>query len=185
MDLFSAIIIILFIFFVIRGAWRGLSGELAPFAGILVCLGVLFASYHPIQEGFTALFPKLEANTTTFYAAIATALCGSLGFFIASALLRKLLTCIAPQPFNAIFGALIGGVKVFLFISLIGGLSTMGKNYVNEVRATSDQNPFLAVVADFWVEQFKTLPLVQQHLQQSTPNHTPGQTAKPHEKGQS
>jgi uncharacterized membrane protein required for colicin V production len=175
MDLFSTLILILFTFFVIRGAWRGFAGELAPFEGILVCFGIFWYGYTPTQQLIATHFPTLTANACVFYSAITVATLACVGFLLTSLLVRKVVSFILPQPFNAIFGALVGGAKVFLFVSLAGSLFTMGKNKIQEVRDESQRNPFLATAIQFWVDQFSTI-----HLQQLlTTDEPPASTTPP------
>ncbi len=174
MDLFSAIIVILFVFFLIRGAWRGFSGELAPLAGITVCIGILWYGYTPMQHLLAAYFPTLEPSACVFYAAALITACGCAGFLLITYLVRKLVKCILPQPFNAILGALIGAAKVILFVSLAGGLFTMARNTVKEVREESERNPFMAVVMEFWVGQLEKIPVVR-NLTDSTDAAPDGQ----------
>lgn len=184
MDLFSAIILILFTFFVIRGAWRGFAGELAPFVGIIVCFGILWYGYAPSQKLIATHFPTLTANACVFYSAIAVAACGCVGFLLTSLLVRKVVNCILPQPFNAILGALVGGAKVFLFVSIAGSLLTMGKNKLQEVRDESQRNPFLATAVQFWASQLSAIQL--QHLlpaEEPTATPTPQPTPSASQKG--
>lgn len=157
MDIFAAIIVILFVFFILRGAWRGFSGELAPLAGIIVCIGILWYGYSPIHAALKSAFPSLDPGATLFYSAIAVTVAGCLGFLIVSLLIRKLFSLILPQPFNALLGALIGAVKVGLFISIIGGLFTMGKTRLQEVRNESERNPFTAMAVQFWSDRLSAL----------------------------
>lgn len=183
MDIFSAIIVILFVFFTLRGVFRGFSGELAPLVGLIACIGILWYGYRPVQQALTDSFPQWEATACSFYAAIATAICGGIVFLFVSFLIRKLVSCILPQPFNAILGALTGAVKVFFFISIIGGLFTMGKNQVQAFREASERNPFLAVVSQFWMDQLSAFNFKQcmtPVLQNDAPKTSP---TSPHSEG--
>lgn len=80
-----------------------------------------------------------------------------------------------PQPFNAILGALVGGAKVFLFVSLAGSLFTMGKNKLQEVRNESQRNPFLATAIQFWSDQLTSI-----NLQQLLPTEEQSAAPAPH-----
>lgn len=183
MDILSTLIVILLVFFTLRGAFRGFSGELAPLVGLISCIGILWYGYQPIQKALIASFPQWDATACSFYAAIVVAICGGLFFLIVSRLIRKLVSCILPQPFDAILGALTGAVKVFFFISIIGGLFTMGKNQVQAFREASERNPFLAVVSQFWMDQLSAFNFKQcmtPVLQNDAPKTSP---TSPHSEG--
>ena len=157
MDLFASVIGVLFIIFLVRGAIRGFSGELAPLIGIIAFIGTLWYGYPPAQAFIQRSYPTMDAGACVFYSALATTLIACLTFWIACALVKKLVSTIIPQPFNAILGALIGALKVVIIVSVVGGLITVAQDRFQALRTETEQNPFMAMVAQFWINRFQSL----------------------------
>jgi uncharacterized membrane protein required for colicin V production len=157
MDIIASVIGILFIIFLVRGAIRGFSGELAPLVGIIAFIGTLWYSYPPLQTLILRSYPTMDAGALVFYSALASTLLACLTFWLACALIKKVVRTIIPQPFNAILGALIGAIKVVLIVSVIGGLITVAQDRFQSLRKETEQNPFTAMVAQFWINRFQSL----------------------------
>jgi len=155
MDAISAAIGILLLVFVLRGAWRGLGGELAPLAGIVAFGGTLWFGYPPLHEALADALPSLEPQAAIFYAATAICALGCTVFFVIATLLRKVVSIIFPQPFNSILGALVGACKAFVLVSVLSTLLSIAQNGFFGLRSLSEENPVTSSVAQFWKERFE------------------------------
>lgn len=168
MDLVTTIIVVLFVIFVLRGAWRGLSGELAPFVGLLAFIGTLWYGYPHLPSLLKQSFTTMDASACTFYAALIATIGACISYAIIAKLVRTIVGMIIPQPFNAIIGALVGGLKVVVIVSVIGGLLTVAQDRFRTLREQSEQNPFAAVVAQFWINRFNQFDWSQLNPQKPT-----------------
>jgi uncharacterized membrane protein required for colicin V production len=175
MDLPTTIISILLVIFIIRGAIRGFSGELAPLIGIIAFIGSLWYGYSPLQRLVQQNFPSLDAGTLVFYSAILTTIGATLSFWILTLNFKRIFKTILPQPFNAILGALIGVVKVVTIASVVGGLITIAQERFATLREQSEQNPFTAIVAQFWVQRFQAIDFSALAVPTDATSATPSQ----------
>lgn len=157
MDTVTAVIAVVFALFVVRGAWRGFGGELAPLVGLLACAGTLWFGYPPLRAALAAALPTLEPGASVFYSAVAAALAGLTVFFVVAFLLRRAVGLIFPQPFNAILGALVGAAKAVLLISVAAGVLSVAQERFSGLRARSEENPVSAAAARFWASRFTAL----------------------------
>lgn len=157
MDTVTAVIVVVCALFVLRGAWRGFGGELAPLVGLVACAGTLWFGYPPLRAALAAALPALESGACIFYSAVAAALVGLTVFFLVAFLLRRALGVIFPQPFNAILGALVGAAKAVLLISVVAGVLSVAQERFSGLRARSEENPVSAAAAHFWSARFNAL----------------------------
>lgn len=157
MDTVTAAIAIVLSLFVVRGAWRGFGGELAPLAGVVACAGTLWFGYPPLRAALAAALPALEAKACVFYSAVAAAFAGLVVFFAVAFLLRRFVGLIFPQPFNAILGALVGVAKAVLLVSVAAGVLSVAQDRLSGLRVRSEGNPVSAAAARFWAARFNAL----------------------------
>lgn len=153
-DMITTICVVVLLLFILRGAWRGLTGELAPLAGLVACGGIIWFGYTPLKALLGTRFTTLQPDAQTFYAALAILLLGGTAFFLVAKLIKKIGEWVVPQPFNAILGALIGGAKAFVLISLVMGSLQVIKEKVNKTFQASEENPVSAAALTFWKDQF-------------------------------
>ena len=172
MDLPTSIISILLIIFIIRGAIRGFSGELAPLIGIIAFIGSLWYGYPPLQRVVQQTFPTLDAGSLVFYTAILATIVATISFWVLTLLFKRIIKTIVPQPFNAILGALIGAIKVIAVVSVVGGLITIAQERFVALREQSEQNPFTAIVAQFWVQRFQAINFTELSVPTATTSTT-------------
>ena len=172
MDVMTTVIGVLFVIFLLRGAIRGFSGELAPLIGIIAFIGALWYGYPPVRETLQHTFPALDAGATVFYAAIIATFLACILFLGLTALTKKLVGTILPQPFNALLGAVIGAAKVILIVSVVGGLVTVAEDRFKTLREQTERNPFSAMVAQFWINRFNSLALPMLHSDSAEPAQT-------------
>lgn len=157
MDTVTAVIAVVCLLFIVRGAWRGFGGELAPLVGLVACAGTLWFGYPPLHAALGAALPALEPGACVFYSAVAAALAGMVVFFAVAVLLRRALGLIFPQPFNALLGALVGAAKAVLLISVVAGVLSVAQERFSGLRARSEENPVSAAAAHFWAARFNAL----------------------------
>ena len=148
---------VIFLFFILRGAWRGLTGELAPLAGIAACLGVVFFAYGPLRATLASTLTGLDGQAHTFYAAVTVAVIGGILFLVVAQLIKRVGEVLVPQPFNAILGALIGAGKVFLIASLIAGVVSVAREKAEKALSEQGENPLTAAALTFWQAQIQDL----------------------------
>ena len=153
----SVALALVFLFFILRGAWRWLTGELAPLAGIAACLGVVFCAYGPLRSTLAATLTGLDAQAHTFYAAVTVAVVGGILFLVVAKLVKHVGEVLIPQPFNAILGALIGAGKVFLIASLIAGVVSVTREKAQKALSEQGENPLTAAALTFWQAQLNDL----------------------------
>lgn len=107
-------------FLVIRGFLRGCSGEVGRLVGVITAAGVGFLCFTPIAR--LVLSSKLfDAN---LYAGrlivfiLMLVVCVALWLGIGR-LLTDVLRMVVPQPFDALLGGVIGGVKAFVVVAAL------------------------------------------------------------------
>lgn len=109
------------LFFTLRGAWRGFSGEISPIVSLAI--GVTFAwfSFHPLR---ILLLDRagLAADSAIYYAALVVLVLALMLFVGLRFLLKKALKIVIAQPFDAILGGLLGGLKIVVLVSLFSAV---------------------------------------------------------------
>lgn len=153
-DIVSTVCVVVLLLFILRGAWRGLTGELAPLAGLVACGGIIWFGYAPLKTLLAERFTALQPDAQTFYAALVILLIGGAAFFLVGHLIKKIGEWVVPQPFNAILGALIGGAKAFVLISLVMGSFLVIREKINQTFRASEENPLSAAALTFWKDHF-------------------------------
>lgn len=139
----------------VRGAFRGLTGEVAQLLGMVAFVGVFFFGHAPLSEQLAKVFPGLEPQAHAFYAALGVMLLGGGVFFAVAGVTRRVGECVCPQPFNAILGALLGGAKMVLIVSLVAGTIGAANDWIRGLReAPRSENPISVAALDFWEERF-------------------------------
>ena len=103
------------------GMWRGIAGELAAVAWIATALGVGFFSYapmHSVVESFMSAGGKggggasLAAIGMTVFVALVAAL-------LVRFVVRKFVSFLLPQPWNAILGGFVGVLKGAVLVAAL------------------------------------------------------------------
>ncbi len=170
MDTISLVIGGIGLVFILRGAWRGFGGELAPLVGLVACAGVLWFAYPPLHSALGTALPSLEAKACVFYAATITALIGFGLFFLVAKLVRSFVGVIFPQPFNAILGAGVGAAKAVLLISVVAGLISVAQDRLAGIRERTEANPVSSAAAHFWSERFTAI-IAEAEAPEESPTH--------------
>ena len=133
------------------GMWRGIAGELAAAAWIAAALAVGFFSYAPTLavvksvmaaggKSGNAAFPAL--GITVFVALIAA--------LLVRLVVRKFVSFLLPQPWNAVLGGLLGVLKGAVLVAALAavGLIQTGPLASGFFASRSAIVGFLAEVAD-------------------------------------
>lgn len=157
MNTLTTVLAVILLLFVLRGAWRGLTGELAPLVGLIACGGILWFGYAPLHTALAQALPNLEEKACVFYSALAITVVGFVVFFILACLVKRVGAWVVPQPFNAVLGGLIGGAKAVLMISVAAGLVALVQDRLDGFCGQSEQNPVSAAAIRFWNNQFDRL----------------------------
>ena len=104
------------------GLFRGLSGELASFAGFVAAVTAGYCLYGAAHASMRALgFNKGDA-TELVAAGIAVFILGLVAFGFVRWVVDKFVSFLVPQPTNALLGALSGAFKSFVFLCLLAGV---------------------------------------------------------------
>ena len=133
------------------GMWRGLAGEIAAVAWIATALSVGFFSYapmHAVAESFMSAGGKsggvsLAAIGMTVFVALVAAL-------LVRFAVRKFVSLLLPQPWNAILGGLVGVLKGAVVVAALTavGLVQTGPLASGFFASRSALVGFLAGAAD-------------------------------------
>lgn len=104
------------------GLFRGLSGELASLAGFAAAAAAVFFAH---AYGFTQLAARSFGFDRGDVVEIAATALGDLimailSFGIARWFVNRFVSCLVPQPTNALLGALSGAAKSFALFVLLG-----------------------------------------------------------------
>ena len=111
-------------FLVIRGFIRGCSGELSGLVGVLTAVAVGYFGFDPVAR--TVLSAKIFAANPYAGRLIAFILilvvCLAIWLMLGR-LLKEGLQMVVPQPFDALLGGVVGGIKAFV---VVAALCTLG-----------------------------------------------------------
>lgn len=151
MDTMSVAIGGFVLLFVLRGAWHGLSGEVAPLAGLVACGGVLWFGYAPLHALVARL--AVEPGAAVFYSALGIVVIGCVAFLLVAKLLKGVVRLMLPQPFDGVLGAAIGAAKAILIVSVAAGVATVTRERMTGLLDATERNPVAAAAGRFWAER--------------------------------
>ena len=107
------------------GLFKGLSGELASLAGFATATATGFFAYDFARLSVQSfgidggdLVEFAAAGVTDFVFAL-------LAFGVARWIVNKFVSCLVPQPTNAMLGAFSGAIKSVLLIVILAGIGFM------------------------------------------------------------
>jgi len=104
------------------GLFRGLSGELASFAGFVAAVTAGCCLYGAAHAGTRMLgFNKGDA-AELIAAGIAVFILGLVAFGLVRWVVDKFVSFLVPQPTNALLGGLSGAFKSAVFLFLLAGV---------------------------------------------------------------
>ncbi len=149
MNIIALITLIVLLFFVIRGAFRGFSGEMANVVGLAACIGTFWFAYQPVNKSLSYI-PQIAPEATGFYATLIVFIVGAVLFFVISKIVNRIGALIIPQPFNAILGAIAGGAKAILFISIVAGSVMAIRDHIKKPDGLEASVPPLKTIFKSW-----------------------------------
>ncbi|HRT30181.1 MAG TPA: CvpA family protein [Kiritimatiellia bacterium] len=120
---------------VIRGFMRGCSGELSGLVGLLAAAAIGYFGFAPLER--TILAAKLlaanpyAARLITFMLILVA--CFSVWLLI-TRMLKEALELVVIQPFDALLGGIIGGVKAFIAIAVLCTLGLLNPHEADRAR---------------------------------------------------
>ena len=112
-------------FFVVRGAIRGLTGEIIALLGLIasVLCGWTFA--RPVGAVVQNYFPTFNPAVTELICAIAIFMCVSLAFAVVCKIMRAIVRAADLTFLDHVMGAVAGGLRAFVVVLFIYGVMTI------------------------------------------------------------
>lgn len=107
------------------GLYRGLSGELASFAGFVAAVAAGYSLYEFAHVGVRLLGFNKGDTSELVAAGVAVFILGLIAFGLVRWVVDKFVSFLVPQPTNALLGALSGAFKSFVFLCLLAGVGFM------------------------------------------------------------
>ena len=107
------------------GLFRGLSGELASFAGFVAAAAAGYFLYGGAHECVRSIGFNKGDMTELAAAGIADFVLGLVVFGFVRLLVSKFVSFLVPQPTNALLGALSGAFKSAVLLFLLAGVGFM------------------------------------------------------------
>ena len=134
------------------GLFRGLSGELASFAGFFVAVVAGYGLYdlaHVVVRSFG--FNKGDA-TELVAAGVAAFILGIIAFGLTWRIVNKFVSFLVPQPTNALLGALSGVFKSLVSLLLLAGVGFVSPGTYAQ-SGLSKQSQVIHTLAE-WADSF-------------------------------
>ncbi|HRR35024.1 MAG TPA: CvpA family protein [Kiritimatiellia bacterium] len=134
---------------VIRGFLRGCSGEISGLVGLLSAAVVGYFGFAPVERTVQAAqllaASPYAARLITFLLVLVA--CFSVWLLIGR-LLKEALQLVVRQPFDALLGGIIGGVKAFVAIAALCALGLLSPSEADRNRL-KDQSLAVKELAPF------------------------------------
>lgn len=123
MTMYDGLMVLLVLFAIMTGAWRGAAWQIAPIASLV--LGYFFAL--PLSEATKDFFGEPPLNRLFAMGAMYLAI--AMGVYLVARSVRESVQRLKLEAFDAHLGAILGGVKGVLFtIAITLGLITFFPN---------------------------------------------------------
>ena len=103
---------------VVIGCFRGISGHIAQFIGLVCATLAGFSLFGGIHAACASYF-KGGHVAAAVTAIVATLLVSAAVFLLVRFVLRRILQLVVKQPFDAIFGALASALQAFLILAFV------------------------------------------------------------------
>lgn len=104
------------------GLFRGLSGELASFAGFVAAVTAGYSLYGFVHVAVQSLGFNKGDTTELVATGVAVFILGIIVFGLTWRIVNKFVSFLVPQPTNALLGALSGAFKSFVALLLLAGV---------------------------------------------------------------
>ena len=109
-------------FFVVRGAMRGLTGEILSLLGLVASVLCGWTFSRPMSLGILRHFPTWSPGMTELGCAVIIFMCVSLAFAVLSRIMRFLVRAAKLTFLDHVVGALSGAVRTFVIVLFIYGV---------------------------------------------------------------
>ncbi len=107
------------------GLWRGLSGELASFAGFVAAVVAGYSLYGYVHVAVRACGLNKGDATELVVTGAVDFIVGLIAFGLVQRLINKFVSFLVPQPTNAILGGVSGLFKSAVCLFLLAGVGFM------------------------------------------------------------
>ncbi len=153
MNLFDIVVLVIFMLFIVRGAWVGLIRQLATFAALIG--GYLLAARFS-GEFKLIVEPFIENPKLAFLASFALLFCfAAFLFILAGVVLRKLVELSLLGWFDRLVGMVLGGVQAWIICCFLYMFLSSSLSGNNTLLNSSVSGPFLAQGSEFLGELIK------------------------------
>lgn len=154
-------------FLVIRGFWRGCSGEISGIVGLLAAGAVGYFGFGPIERTvFAAKVFDANPYAGRLIAFILILVVCFAVWLVLGRVLKEALQLVVRQPFDALLGGVLGGVKAFAAVAALCALGLLNPSAAERAKLQSHS-----------VTVKKLAPLLQRFTLPGRP--PPGDTATP------
>ena len=109
-------------FFVVRGAMRGLTGEILSLLGLIASVVCGWTFAHPMGEAVLNYFPTWSPAVTELACAVVIFMGVSLAFAVVSKIMKALVRAANLSFLDHIMGAAAGGARTFVIVLFIYGV---------------------------------------------------------------
>ncbi len=161
------VVLLVTLLLMIRGAFRGFSGELAPLLGLVAGTATAWFGYPWIRALLDLKCTEMQEGELLFYASLTIAVLAFVIYMVVSLITRRFFSWILPQPLNAIFGIAVGFAKAFILVGIVGAVAGFAAEQWELVKENPTNATVIQVAHDFWKERFMTDDAKQKHTLQS------------------
>ncbi|MDR1376598.1 MAG: CvpA family protein [Synergistaceae bacterium] len=112
----------MFAFFVVRGALRGLTGEIVSLLGLIASITGGWTFAQPLANVALSYFPSWDPTVAGLACAAAIFIGISLAFAIVGKILRSLVKAAHLSLLDHLMGAVSGGARAFFILILVYGV---------------------------------------------------------------
>lgn len=117
-------------FFVVRGAMRGLTGEIISLIGLIVSVFCGWTFALPMSNLIISYFPEWSPTATELVSAVAIFMCVSLGFAVVSKIMKALVRAANLTFLDHVMGAVSGGARAFVIVLFIYGAMSIFSSFI-------------------------------------------------------
>jgi uncharacterized membrane protein required for colicin V production len=169
-------------FFVSRGAWRGLTGEIMSLLGLIASTTGGWTFAQPLAKIVRPYFPNWDPTFTGVACAAVIFIGISLIFAVLGKILRSLVKAANLSLLDHLTGAVSGGARAFVIILLVYGVISIfspasNNGWMKESLVMSNVSVVwpsaLKMLADNgWIDVTRLTPEALAEVQNSILNHT-------------
>jgi membrane protein required for colicin V production len=169
-------------FFVVRGAMRGLTGEIVSLLGLIasVVCGWTFAS--PMSEEVLHYFPTWSPTITELACAVVIFMGVSLAFAVVGKTMKALVKAAKLSFLDHVMGAAAGGARTFCILLFIYGVVStspfipgdwMEDSVAMKGASVAWPSVFNVMTENGWIDPSRFTPVLPDYLNaKPAPDHT-------------